>query len=203
MQLLCINNASQDGFIGLYSQSACISSIKITNRMEEGDCTNAIETVLQESGSAYKNITHLACINGPGGFTSLRVSVTAINVLQVLLKKPVTAVHLADLYKARLTRGSSGVWLHSTKRDLVFIQGIGDYESFWPKPTLLSFKDCQTQLPEGVQWCGELIADHTDQLQSKLANIFPLAPINTVLPALLAAQKYSLEPILPWYGREG
>lgn len=201
MQTLCIHNASQVGVIGLYNETECISSVEITTRMEEADFTSVIEEVLQLAKCDYHDITHLACINGPGGFTSLRMSVTAINVLHVLLKKPVMAMHLANVYKARLMAGANGVWLHSTKRDLLFIQGLGDLEQLWPIPTLLTFADCQAQLPAGTQWCGELIPEHADGLQ--LAEPLALTALNKALPGLLAQQPYEQQIIEPWYGREG
>lgn len=204
MYTLFINNASQQGQIALCTGTECIAFIPIAARITEAELTADIESVLQTANIAYADVTHLACVHGPGGFTSLRMGVTAVNVIHTLLQIPIAAIHLADLHHARVqSQNTTGVWLHSTKRDLVFIQGFGEYKKLWSDPTLLTITECKEKLPAKTNWCGELLDQHVVDLGSCLGAPLELESLQNILSNYLQSLTYVNTPIVPWYGRQG
>ncbi len=168
---------------------------------------SVLEKALKQAGWKYEDLTHTACVTGPGGFASIRTGITAANTLAYALKIPLAGVHGSDLWEARVKRpaGSdqqavSFLWLHSTKKTQLFVRGFGTFEESFPEPTLLSLEDVQNL--QG-QYVGELLEEH----RALLKNCLPLpgehiAPLEEALPKLLQSLTYKKEPILPWYGRE-
>ncbi len=100
---------------------------------------------MREAGWVWKDLTHLACVVGPGGFTSLRVGVSCINALSWSLKIPSAGIHLSDLYAARVPTNSF-LWLHSTKRTELFVRGFGSFSREWPQPTHITLDNFLSQL---------------------------------------------------------
>ena len=190
--------------------------------MSDDQLMPVIEKVLKESDCSYKDLTNIAVVNGPGGFTSLRMAVTLANVLADQLRIPSVGIHLSDLYHARVNfesgilnlgqtenqnsefniqDSSSFLWLHSTKKTELFVRGFGSFATVWPEPILLSIDDFAEKVPSGALWAGELIADHCEVLAEKNLHPGSLTPLNEALPTFLASQKYEKTLILPWYGR--
>jgi tRNA threonylcarbamoyl adenosine modification protein YeaZ len=159
-----------------------------------------IEGVMKEAEWKYEDLTHIAVVNGPGGFTSLRMAVTLANVLADQLGIPATGIHLSDVYAARVS-ADDFLWVHSTKKIELFVRGFGSFAELWPEPTLVSIDDFVAKVPSNAMWAGELIADHRVALVGK--NLLPadLKSLEGVLPAFLASLAYKKELILPWYGR--
>lgn len=156
--------------------------IKIT----DSDLMKEMETALQKAKWEFKDLTHIAVVVGPGGFMNLRIGVTAANVLSHELKIPIIGIHLSDLYAARAS--SQFNWLHSTKKEQVFIRG----ESF-SEPTLIHLD----QLPQGP-WAGELIEEHAHLLKDPPVS---LKDLSEILPELVQKASFSMDPVYPWYGR--
>src|SRR5260221_569253 len=74
----------------------------------------------------------IACVLGPGGFTSLRVAVGLTNALAGTLDIPSCGIHLSDLYAA-LSMEKDFLWLHSTKKKELFARGFGFFQSTFPE----------------------------------------------------------------------
>jgi len=184
----------------------------------------AIERTLADSGHAYNDLTHLACVLGPGGFTSLRVGVAAINTLSFALDLPSTGVHLSDFWSQRVlcvgaprcgtleentlsTGRASGaplhapqnfLWLHSTRRSQIFVKGFGTDGTATPVG-ILNLEDAVNL--QG-RYVGELIPEH----RALLTQCTPIpeeeiTPLGEMLPCLLASLPYQKRQLQPWYGR--
>ena len=198
MQILYIDIASHDGLIAVCKDDSVITSKALNNRVSDAEIIAIVEKMVPD----FQELTHIACVVGPGGFTSLRVAVTFANVLADQLGIPLAAIHLSSLYHARV--GGSGVggresgnyyWLHSTQKDHLFVCG-GEYK----EPTLV---EIDTLLPTSdslppIPWAGELIDAHREKVGSEPMD---LRETTDVLPVLLAAQEYKKKQITPWYGR--
>lgn len=175
-----------------------LSYEQVSNRLPDDELIPLLNRTLQGAGWNLKDLTHIACIVGPGGFTSLRTAVTFANVLGDQLGIPTAGLHLSDVYAAREWGvggwGLDGVyWMHSTKKDQLFIRG-----GQWKEPTLVSLDEIQNS-PFTIQhWSGELIDEHKEVIGGTQVQ---LASLQDVLPDLVSQADYSSEILHPWYGR--
>lgn len=186
MKCLFVDLASHDALLACVTEEEVVASESVHARISDAELIPMTEAVLKKAGWTYEDLDHLACIIGPGGFTSLRVAVTFVNVLSDQLGIPVAGIHLSDLYMARAE--SDAYWLHSTKKQQLFVRG-----GKWSESTLIDVAD----MPQG-DWMGELIDDHRSRIESDPIN---LQPVQEVLPAFLHSLNYALELLQPWYGR--
>lgn len=195
MAQLFLNLASHIGHIAYVSDSKVLAIEETDHRISDAELPSRIEAVLKKAKMRFKDLTGVACVLGPGGFTSLRVAVSSANAIAYALKIPSAGVHESDLYRARAKEPV--VWVHSTKKDQLFVR-------FFPgenEPSLLSLTDLSTVLTSNSLWMGELIPEQrvvADQLGAKPAK---LLSIEEVLPKFLETQKFSSQVLLPWYGR--
>ncbi len=107
MNILFLNLASNSTLPGEGACIACVSDTKTEairftdHRLADDKLMPELEMVMSEAGWDNKDLTHIASITGPGGFTSLRVAVTLANTYSDQLQIPVVGVNLSDLYCAR------------------------------------------------------------------------------------------------------
>jgi len=196
MKFLFIDLASRDGMIAAVTEDTVVASEKVSNRISDGEIIPIVESVLGTASWNLKDITHIACVIGPGGFTSLRVAVTFVNVLADQLGIPSAGIHLSELYTSRSSPlplgeglGEGAIyWMHSTKKDQLFVCG-----GKWEEPTLITLHD----IPCGL-WMGELLEEHEKALGAERA---PLTPLCDILPNIVNLAEYSNEILRPWYGR--
>lgn len=165
MHVLFLDIASSTGLLACSTEECVVAYRAIDHRIGDHELVPLIEEVLKEAGWTLPTLTHLVCVIGPGGFTSLRVGVSCINALSWTLKIPVAGVHLSDLYAARVPpspnpfppagekglhsplpqtgegQGVGGIWLHSTKRTELFVRGFGNFAREWPQPTHMVIED--------------------------------------------------------------
>lgn len=194
MNILSINLASHEGHIAVCSDTSMLAWSDCDHRLSDADLIPLLEKTLENAGIGYSDLTHLACVIGPGGFTSIRSGVTLANVLGHELKIPVAGVHLSDLYQARSSETTW--WLHSTKKEHLFVRGVSITE-----PTLMDIKDLLTLIKAGDLWMGELIESQESLIQNHGLTRAEIDPLQDVLPAFLAKQTYGTDLLEPWYGR--
>lgn len=202
MTYFFLNIASQHKCLALLHSGQVLAVQKTDEKISDADLVQRGEQLLEQAKLQYKDLTHIACVVGPGGFTSLRVAVSYANTLADQLHIPVAGIHGSSVWQAQ-AQAADYVWLHATQRKAVFARGFGTFASLWPEPVLLSIDELQEQVPEGALWCGELLDDQLEQLIEKKLQETSLKNIKDVLPLLLKNQKYTLELLTPWYGREG
>jgi hypothetical protein len=157
--------------------------------------------------------------------------VTLANTLADQLNIPLAGIHLSDIYGLRakseirnpkseesskfdIRNSKSGLvsdfnirasdfsflWLHSTKATSLFIRGFGNFAPLWPEPVLIALEDLLKRCPNAAPFCGELIPQHQAALAHTIAPM-AIAPLDGVLPSLVASLAYGAPPVLPWYGR--
>lgn len=198
------NNSGPDAeaCFALVSDDKTAVYTPVDHRIGDSGVVPLLEESLAKAGWTYKDVTHIACIVGPGGFTSLRMAVSLANVLADQLQVPASAVHLSDLYHAR-SHEKPLVWFHSTKKTDVFIRTFAIAGSAWTEPTLMPIDQlkAESQKLEAIEWAGELIPEHREALAALNMQPATLRPLAEVLPGFLATQKYGKDLLQPWYGR--
>lgn len=203
------NNSSPEAeaCFALVTEEKTVAYTPVDHRIGDSGLMPLLEETLQKAGWTYKDLTHIACIVGPGGFTSLRMAASLANVIADQLKIPATGIHLSDLYRARVSvtghQSPGFVWFHSTKKTDVFIRAFDVAASPWNEPTLLSIDSlkAESQKLKAHLWSGELIPDHRVIIDSFSLQPATLQPVADILPAFLASQTYGTGLLQPWYGR--
>lgn len=223
---LFLDFASGKQLIALVKDDRTIAVQSIDGKSESALIPMIEELVGQPIAKSQlpKAFDRIAAVTGPGGFMSLRVGISLANALSDGLKIPLAGIHLSDLWLARLrpsspspfSRGEKGeqkkagggagvrvVWLHSTKKEFLFIRGFGSLEKEWPEAIFLSIEALHSKLMSQnshLDYVGELI----ESQQASLPMLKPLTdirPLEDVLPTIVAALAYEQKPLLPWYGR--
>lgn len=209
MYCLFFNIASHHKSLALVQGDEILTIHETDERVSEQDIVSLGEQLLTEAGIDYADLNRLACVVGPGGFTSLRIAVSYANTLIHQLQLEATGIHLSDFLHAQVEQ-EDHLWLHATKRTAVFVRGFGKYAELWPEPILLTLDELLDQIPEGAFWCGELLEDQLEQLRNSVAGIrlpgrqtgySELKDMQKILPAFLQNQNYTPELLSPWYGR--
>jgi hypothetical protein len=182
-------------------------------KISDTELPELIERTWNDAGWTAKDLTHVACITGPGGFMSLKVGAATANALAWGLGIPMCGIHLSGLYAARAVpplpksgRGVGGeglLWIHSTKKDELFVRGFGMYASVFPDPVHLTLAAFEGHLSGPFRFMGELIPEHDAWLHAKGGQRAELHPLEDILPSFLGAQTYDMQTVQPWYGREG
>ena len=214
MKALFLDIASNTGCLACVTNDRTVHLEAIDHRIDDSAFTVLIEEVIKKAGWSLKDLTHIACVMGPGGFTSLRVGVAAANALAYGLGIAVAGVHLSDVYAARFlqvqsskleTNSNSGkvlkkeniVWLHSTKKTQLFVRLFNEDVS---ATRCVNLDELKSVLQSG-SWTGELLLAHKKVVEQLGLKEAELRPLEEVLPQLVASERYGKETILPWYGR--
>lgn len=96
---------------------------------------------------------------------------------------------------------NNALWLHSTKKNELFIRSFGDFAKKFPEPQCITLDELKKVIKEGSQWMGELIPEHRKIVDEAGAQEASLVPIAEVLPSFLKKQTYVKQILQPWYGR--
>ncbi len=207
MPILFIDLASHST---LSHEGACIACVDDTHtkaihfideRISDDGLMPALDHTLASAAWSYEDLTHIACVTGPGGFTSLRMAVSLANVLSDQLHIPLAGVHLSDVYRARAGSDAGLLWLHSTKRTHVFARTFGIDASQWDEATLVTLEELQSSGLKPNAWTGELIPEHRAVVEPLGWKEMKITSITDALPQLLQGQEYKKQILVPWYGR--
>lgn len=203
MVCLFFDIASHCALFAVTSEDHVLALKEIDSVIRDHELPVLVEEVLGAARCSFEALTHIACVVGPDGFTSLRIAVTYANVLADQLGVLLAGICLADLYGARCTNDDS-VWIHSTRREEVFIRGAvrkcGVWD--WPEPVCVSLEEALEKMPESSRWCGELLPAHKKVLEGRGRDEAPLLSFREMLPQFLSTLEYGREQIAPWYGRD-
>lgn len=206
MRTFFIDLASHEGAMACIDSDQARSVLAVDHRSADHELIDHFDRCLSQAHWQAEDIERIACVTGPGGFTSLRVAVTFANVLADQLHIPLAGVHLSDLWAARAVDYSQGMtqdvlWFHSTKSTHLFARGFGALADLWREPTLLALEECIAKCPHDAFWCGELLPAHRDALAAH--NIREARPrlLSDVLPSFVNDLSYGSTVIEPWYGR--
>ncbi|MFA5799774.1 MAG: tRNA (adenosine(37)-N6)-threonylcarbamoyltransferase complex dimerization subunit type 1 TsaB [Candidatus Peribacteraceae bacterium] len=209
MKVFFLDLASHEKLFALATENQTVRSVKIDDHTDESGLLPKIEALLKEAGWTFGDLTHIAAVTGPGGFMSLRVGISLANALSWSLKIPLAGIHLSDVWFSRAQSSKliahSFIWLHSTKKNLLFIRGFGELSKEWPDPILISIDELAAKSHKLIANCylGELIEEHKKTLPG-LKPATKLRPVADVLPELLKKCEFKKNrTLVPWYGRSG
>jgi tRNA threonylcarbamoyl adenosine modification protein YeaZ len=194
MITLFLDLASNSGSVALCRDGA-VHMQQIHHRIGDHEVLPIVKKLLEASKVKYEDLTQLACVLGPGGFTSLRSAVAFINALSFSLNIPSAGIHLSDLYRAR-SNDADAVWLHSTRKTALFIRQPNDAEA-----SLIEFTSLSQHLTGKQAWMGELIPEQRALVDSLGMKEAPLQSLEEALPFILADLTYEKKTLEPWYGR--
>ena len=181
------------GLIAAIADDRIVASESLDHRVDDAELVPAVESILKKAGWSYSDLTQIACVIGPGGFTSLRVAVALANTLSSQLKIPACGLHLSDVYAARSS--APALWLHSTKKTELFVRVAHE------EPRCINLDELKVIIKKGMTWMGELIPEHQKIIDVVGALQASLRSLEEVLPGFLSAQKYEKRILQPWYGR--
>lgn len=212
MNVFFLNIASREGMVACVADGRVLSSRVADTKVSDADLPGLLKQAWGEAGWNPKDITHVACVSGPGGFMSLRVGASTVNALAWALDVPVAGIHLSDLYGARLMvpqpalhpeLPDGALWIHSTKKEELFVRGFGMYAATFPEAVHLTREDLGGRIAGPFRFMGELIPEHDEWLHANGGQRAELHAIDEILPAFLMDADYERKTVLPWYGREG
>jgi len=201
MHYFFLDIASHEGLIACLSEDSVISSREVSTRIRDHELVPLVEGCLKEAKWEYQDLDRIVCVIGPGGFTSLRVAVSFANTLIDQLGIEGAGVGLWEVYRVRESGIGFGdtLWMHSTKKDSLFVQGTE-----WKEPTLIEIRDLpenRARKPSPIKWMGELLDSHKEELQPLELKEAELKPTSEILPAFIQSLSYSKKPLEPWYGK--
>ncbi len=206
MRTLFLDLASHAGFLACIDASRVVSSRGVDHRISDAELVPLFEEAIKDAAWRQEDIQRIACVIGPGGFTSLRVAVAFANTLSYALDIPVAAIHLSDLYATRV-RGchpelvEGFLWLHSTKKTQLFVRRFGTAHHQYPEATLLPIETLIADFPKGIPWVGELIPEHEAAVTATSGMRAEVRDLAAILPDFVASLNYEKQTLLPWYGR--
>lgn len=201
MKCLYVDIASHEGLLAC-SDGESLQSKRHCNGSVRDDALLALYTDVMEGAEwSHADLTHIACVTGPGGFTSLRIAVAFCNTIASELGIPSAGIHLADVYAARARGQSPLLWIHSTKKHEVFACRFGAGTGHDAQH--LSLQLLLAHMPQQGYWCGELIPQHREAVQATSLPEAVLQETRAIVPALVAEAAYDTNILVPWYGRGG
>ena len=212
MKTLFLDFCSHTKVFAVVDDKTTLSIAEFAHQIDESSVMPAIEKLVKDAGLTLKDIERIAATTGPGGFMSQRVGLSVANTLSWSLKIPIGGVHLSDLWLSRLPHpdplpvGEGGakrrvraLWIHSTKRELLFVRDFNPSSKEWKEPTLISLDDLKASTKESDEYVGELIPEQEIVLPVMKAK--SIKPLESVLPKICNEATYGNPPLLPWYGR--
>jgi tRNA threonylcarbamoyl adenosine modification protein YeaZ len=202
MRILFIDLAHHEGLIACVDGERVASSECAGNRVSDKDLVPLIEKLLKQAGWTMKDLGAVACVTGPGGFTSLKVAVSAANALAWSLHIPIAGIHGSELVRACSTE-EDVIWLHSTKKEEMFVCGFGSHVTHWPEPIHRRLEAFASELPPAFSYIGEVIPEHEAWISEHGGKPARVVPVEEILPRFLAPLPYGHDQLTPWYGREG
>ncbi len=195
MDTLFLDFCSHKKLLALVRDGTTVAERELQDHTDEASVMPAIEELVTKAGRTLTDINRVAAVTGPGGFMSQRVGLAVANALAWSLKVPIGGVHLSEVYGARIS--GDALWIHSTKKQLLFVRGLGKFAKTWPEPITITLDELSAVKKSA--YVGEVLPEQAAVLQIK-----PLATMNdiaAVLPSIIDNLAYDMKPLIPWYGR--
>lgn len=195
MDTLFLDFCSNKKILALVRDGKTVALHELLDHTDEASVMPAIEELMLKAGRTLKDIHRIAAVTGPGGFMSQRVGLAVSNALAWSLNVPSAGVHLSKVYDARVSEDA--LWIHSTKKQLLFFCGLGKLATMWPEPTTITLDELSAMTKE--VYVGEVLPEQALVLRMK--RLEDMKDIASVLPGIVEKLAYDTKPLTPWYGR--
>jgi tRNA threonylcarbamoyl adenosine modification protein YeaZ len=107
LNVLFLDLASRKPTIALVTEEEVLKFVWKEEKILEHELLPLVEEMLASAGISLespkiqeaketKSLTHIACVTGPGGFTSVRLGVATANAIAYSLKIPIAGIPLSD-----------------------------------------------------------------------------------------------------------
>ena len=216
MRCLFLDVASHTGVLALISDDHVLVMKEIHHRISDADLVPLFEAAMQEASWKPGDLTHLACVVGPGGVHEPQSRSRFRKHTGMGFENPGGGVHLSDLYATRVERlatniklsahrsplSASFVWLHSTKKLEIFVRGFGSFAKEFSDARRENVEELLPKLESDSSWTGELIPEHRELMENRRLQPLLLRPLPEILPAFTKNLTFTKELLVPWYGRQ-
>lgn len=154
MKTLYLNTATKETTIALFEGSRVVGEERWPAENNESErLLPAVQKLLKDHEMEPENVGHLAVCVGPGGFTSVRIGISAANAWAKGMGVPVTAVSIFDLFATEnmviIAANAKEAWIQEPGKEPEFIHA----ES--------------VELPKSFSFCGILNEDWMDLLKER------------------------------------
>ena len=190
MHTFCINTATHQTAIALYTADALVAEQRWPAEHNEAEKLQpAVDQLLRSQSMSPADVDRLVVCVGPGGFTSSRVGVSAVNAWAFAQDLPIAQVSVFDLYPddrwVLLSANPKEIWIREPDKEPLFVQ------------------EDQLSLPESFVFAGVVSEEWRQRLQERggsweeQAEQWPDVSSST-FAAQMAQPWYYKEPHITW-----
>jgi tRNA A37 threonylcarbamoyladenosine modification protein TsaB len=196
MNTLLVNTASRTPGVALYSDDKIVGKDSWVGRHDESDkLLPAIQQLLSDQGITKDDVRRLICVVGPGGFTSVRIGVSAVNAWAYASGLEVAEVSLFDLYPdAKWTfvvANPSETWV---RRPSSNSGSAPEFTAADPDFVMMT----ELELPDTFEFCGELSEEWVNSLTASGGTFNTDSMVFPEISTLV----FEKNIITPWYYKD-
>ena len=97
MIILAISTSSNNASVSLLEDDKCIKELNITNEKTHSEkLMPLVDELFTTTGLSLSNVNLIACDNGPGSFTGLRIGIATVKALAEVKGIPVIGISSLD-----------------------------------------------------------------------------------------------------------
>jgi hypothetical protein len=185
MHSLFINTATKLVQVSIWKEDQCLKTDEWESQFDEAEkLLPAIQSLLKDLALSKTDISQLICCTGPGGFTSVRIGVSAINAWSYAAQVPVATVSVFDLYP------QDSVILINANANETWVKLPGQ------KPAFVIRSDLK--LPDSFSYSGEIRDDWGNHLNSFGGTQVKATPSLSDISTL----EFKKQIVEPWYYKD-
>lgn len=186
MKTLYINTVTRETTIALYEGNEVVSEIRWPSEHNEAEKLQpSVEALLKQENINIDDVRRIVVCVGPGGFTSSRIGISAVNTWSFAKKLPIAQVSVFDLY-----RDPEAIIIVSSNSNEGWVQFPGKVPEFQRLDEL--------KTPEQFSF-GGLLDDHWKSGLEKRGGSF--LQLSEELPKLDGLE-FQSELAKPWYYKD-
>jgi len=160
--------------IALYSQDQQKACIELDKTFASKECLNALQKIMNEADLTLSDIAFIACNQGPGPFTTLRVVIATINGLSFARKIPLIGINAIEAFLQEFEDqpfDNSVVLLNAFGDDLYYGIKIGKTVEMGCASSLSVMERIDQNIPHGaILFLGNGIQKTHGQIESIFAS---------------------------------
>lgn len=186
MKTLYINTVTRETTIALFEGNVVMAEVRWPSEHKEAEKLQpSVEVLLKQENVSLNDVQRLLVCVGPGGFTSSRIGISAVNTWSFAKRIPIAQVSIFDLYQhpdaiIMVSANSNEGWVKFPGND----------------PEYLRLEELKT--PEQFSFGGLLHDDWTKELEKRGGTFLSLSE---ELPKL---DQLEFHPgiVKPWYYKD-